>query len=99
MDREKITSYSATTHFHTISLRLLTIDLALIPTSSTRPLLEIWDQADCTRSFPMFGNEIREEVRWRKSKDSTVALKNMPGVSIRIKFVLKDADLYSFKFE
>ena len=50
-------------------------------------------------SIPMFGNEIHEEVKWSKSKDSTVSLNNMIGLPIRIKFVMHDADLYSFTFE
>ncbi len=50
-------------------------------------------------SIPMFGNEIQEEVKWSKSKDSTVSLKIMNGLPIRIKFIMQDADLYSFKFE
>ncbi len=50
-------------------------------------------------SIPLFGNEIHEEVKWSKSKDSTVRLEHMNGRAVRIRFVLQDADLYSFKFE
>ena len=50
-------------------------------------------------SIPLFGNEIHEKVKWSKSKDSTVRLEHMNGRAVRIRFVLQDADLYSFKFE
>jgi hypothetical protein len=49
-------------------------------------------------SIPMFGNEVHEMVKWNKSADSTVRLKHMNSWPVRIRFVLQDADLYSFTF-
>ncbi|HUX96006.1 MAG TPA: hypothetical protein VMV47_09765 [Bacteroidales bacterium] len=44
--------------------------------------------------IPVIGNEIERTVEWRSSSDLT-KLNNIP---VRIRFRIKDADLYSFRF-
>lgn len=46
-------------------------------------------------SKELIGNEIEKLVTWNGNPN----LKALSGKSVRIKFVMKDADLYSFKFE
>ena len=55
-----------------------------------RPL-EGYTQADC---HEIFGDEIQREVVW-KSIDNVKQLESTP---VRLRFVLKDADLFSFRF-
>ncbi len=47
--------------------------------------------ADCTE---LIGDEIERVVRWNRVSD----LSRLRGTSIRLRFVLKDADLYSIRF-
>jgi hypothetical protein len=48
--------------------------------------------ADCP---PIFGDDVRHIVRWQgKGGD----LRPLAGTPVRLRFVLKDADLYSFQF-
>ena len=44
------------------------------------------------------GNEIRRVVKWRRDSNVDYALCHLAGKPVRIKFYLKDADLFSFKF-
>jgi len=48
--------------------------------------------ADCPE---LFGDELSHEVRWRAGGD----VKSLAGKPVRLRFVLRDADLYSFRFE
>ena len=43
----------------------------------------------------VIGNEIDRIVSWGKDKD----LSTLSGKEVKLRFVMKDADLYSFKFE
>ena len=53
-------------------------------------------QADmCER---MTGNEIKRIVRWRSDVHPDYALANYAGTPVRLRFHLKDADIFSFKF-
>jgi hypothetical protein len=47
------------------------------------------------RSKEIIGNEIEKKVTWKDSPD----LKALNGKPVRIRFVMKDADLYSFRFK
>jgi hypothetical protein len=47
--------------------------------------------ADC---HEVFGDEIERTVAW---KDGT-SVKHLAGTPVRLRFVLKDADLFSFRF-
>ena len=47
--------------------------------------------ADCPE---IFGDELARVVRWRKGGD----VRPLSGKPVRLRFVLKDADLYSFQF-
>lgn len=44
---------------------------------------------------PIFGDTIDRQVFWKDGKD----LAGLQGKNVKIKFVLRDADLYSFRFE
>ena len=49
----------------------------------------------------IFGDEIEHEVRWQRSHarfNSDKPLARLAGKPIRIRFLLKDADLYSIRF-
>jgi len=48
--------------------------------------------SDC---FPMIGNEIARAVSWENEKE----VGDLEGKVVRLRFVMKDADLYSLKFE
>ncbi len=48
---------------------------------------------DC---LPMTGDSIEKEVRWQKG---TTSLGRIEGKSVRLRFVLKNADLFSFRFD
>jgi hypothetical protein len=53
-------------------------------------------QADmCER---IIGNEIKRTVRWRSDIYKDYDLKNFAGTPVRLRFYLKDADVFSFKF-
>ena len=45
-------------------------------------------------SSEIIGNEIEREVHWDKSE----SIKHFSGKQVRLRFVLQDADLYSFRF-
>jgi hypothetical protein len=47
--------------------------------------------ADCPE---LFGDELARVVRWRKGGD----VRPLAGKTVRLRFVLKDADLYAFQF-
>ena len=44
---------------------------------------------------PVFGDTIERCVIWKKGAD----LRSLKGKSVKVRFVLKDADLYSFRFK
>ena len=44
--------------------------------------------------IPVFGDELDRAIEW----DSDSSLTKLAGIPIRLRFSLKDADLYSFKF-
>ena len=44
---------------------------------------------------PIFGDAIEREVRWKGNPD----LSKLAGRPVRIRFVLNEADLYSFQFK
>ena len=44
---------------------------------------------------PQFGDSIERTVIWKNSSD----VSSLAGRPVRLRFVLNDADLYSFKFE
>jgi hypothetical protein len=46
-------------------------------------------------SYELIGNEIEKIVLWKNNPD----LKQLNGKQVRLRFVLKDADLYSIKFD
>jgi len=48
--------------------------------------------ADC---FPVIGNEIAREVRWKDGSD----ISGLEGKIISLRILMKDADLYSLKFD
>ena len=45
-------------------------------------------------STEIIGNEIEKMVSWKNNPD----LKKMNGIPVKLRFVMKDADLFSFKF-
>jgi hypothetical protein len=47
--------------------------------------------ADCP---PIFGDDLAHVARWRKGGD----VRPLSGKTVRLRFVLKDADLYAFQF-
>jgi hypothetical protein len=47
--------------------------------------------ADC---LPLVGDEIEGVVRWRHGRDLSI----LSGQQVRVRYVLRDADLYSMKF-
>jgi hypothetical protein len=53
--------------------------------------LEGFSQADC---HEVFGDEIERAVHWKAAGDVSA----LAGKPVRLRFVLKDADLYSFRF-
>lgn len=44
---------------------------------------------------PVFGDTIERTVYWKKGED----VSHLKGKAIRLRFIMKDADIYSFKFE
>jgi hypothetical protein len=42
----------------------------------------------------MFGDSLERPVRWKRGDD----LRRLAGKPVRLRFVLKDADLYSIRF-
>jgi hypothetical protein len=46
-------------------------------------------------SPPTFGDELEREVRWKKGPD----VRELEGRPVRLRFVLKDADLFAFRFD
>ena len=61
-----------------------------IQTASGKPI-EGFALADCPE---LFGDEIERVVKWSKGND----VSRLAGQPIRLRFVIKDADLYSFQF-
>ena len=55
-------------------------------------IIEGFAASDCR---PVIGNEIRKKVSWRQGS----ALNNLKEKVIRLRFKMKDADLYAIKFE
>ena len=52
--------------------------------------------AECTEQI---GNELERIVTWKNSGDKTSGeLASHAGKPVRLRFVLKDADLYSLRF-
>ncbi len=49
---------------------------------------------DCMISDKCYGDEIDGEIRWEAGAD----LGNLAGQPVRLRFVLKDADVYAFQF-
>jgi hypothetical protein len=47
------------------------------------------------KSKEIIGNEIEKKITWQDNPD----LKALNGKPVRVRFVMKDADLYSFKFK
>ena len=47
---------------------------------------------DC---FPVFGDSLERMLVWKNGRD----LSPLEGKPVRLRFVLKDADLYSFQFK
>jgi hypothetical protein len=47
--------------------------------------------SDCVESI---GNEIERSVVWKNDKD----LSQLAGKAVRLRFAMKEADLYSFRF-
>ncbi len=43
----------------------------------------------------IYGDEISRIVSWKKNPDVSV----LSGKSVRLRFIVKDADLYSFQFQ
>ena len=43
----------------------------------------------------LIGNEIEKEVKWKNSN----SLKSLSGKPVRLRFLLSDAHVYSFRFE
>ena len=60
-----------------------------------------FDRAAC---FPIVGDEISREVRWSAGIDpetpvpARYSLSRLAGRPIRLRFIMKDADLFSFRF-
>lgn len=53
--------------------------------------LEGFGLSDC---YPVFGDAVERTVIWEKGSN----LGKLPGKKVRLRFVIKDADLYSFQF-
>jgi len=46
-------------------------------------------------SLELFGDSVRQTITW----DSNPDLKRLAGTPVRLRFVMKDADLYSYQFQ
>ena len=53
--------------------------------------LEGFSEADC---HELFGDEIERTVTWKRGQD----VSSLEGKPVRLKFVMRDADLFSFRF-
>lgn len=49
---------------------------------------------DLASAVELIGNEIERPIRWQ----STSSVKSLAGRTVRLRFVMKDADVYSFRF-
>jgi hypothetical protein len=49
-------------------------------------------EEDC---HEIFGDEIQREVSWKRTNN----VRELPGTPVRLRFILKDADLFSFQFQ
>ena len=56
-----------------------------------RPL-EDYSLSDCD---PIFGDELEREVQWKRGN----TVDQLQGRAVRLRFVLRDADLYAFRFK
>lgn len=56
-------------------------------------VVEGYSFGDC---IPLIGNEIKRQVEWKRSGTS---LDGLEGKQVRLRIRLRDADLFSFKFE
>ena len=54
--------------------------------------LDGYSLADCP---PIFGDELERTVRWRSGTD----VRAIAGQTVRIQFVIRDADLFAFQFQ
>ncbi|MDE2927824.1 MAG: hypothetical protein OXT71_15625 [Acidobacteriota bacterium] len=61
-----------------------------IQDAAGRPL-EGYGLEDCP---PTFGDKLEREVRWKQGPD----VGGLAGQTVRLRFVLKDADLFAFRF-
>ncbi|WP_262245744.1 hypothetical protein [Parapedobacter soli] len=48
--------------------------------------------------FPVFGDSVERRVEWKRGEGETMSLSTI-NKPVRLRFVLKDADLYSFRFK
>ena len=46
-------------------------------------------------SSPTFGDELAREIRWKGGSD----VGRLAGQPVRLRFILKDADLFAFRFQ
>jgi len=46
-------------------------------------------------SSPTFGDELAREIRWKGGSD----VGRLAGQPVRLRFILKDADLFAFSFQ
>ncbi|MFG0240375.1 MAG: hypothetical protein ACF8CY_04915, partial [Gimesia chilikensis] len=75
-------------NFSTSAAGGITVELQ---TPDGKPI-EGFTEADC---IELFGDTIARPVSWKKGTD----VSSLAGKPVRLKIKLKDADLYSFKFE
>ena len=61
----------------------------------TEPDGEPIDGFSSENAVELIGNEIEKEVKWKSSE----TLKSLSGKPVRIRFLLSDAHVYSFRFE
>ena len=53
-----------------------------------------------TESVPIWGDELEGKAGWvHAGKVREKLLRRIAGKTVRLRFVLQDADLYSFRFE
>lgn len=62
-------------------------------TDENTQVIEGYSFVDC---IPLIGNEIKRQVEWKRSGGSLDSLKGKP---VRLRIRLRDADLFSIKFE
>ncbi|SDD11720.1 glycoside hydrolase family protein [Niabella drilacis] len=67
------------------------IQVEVIDAATNRPV-KGFTLDDC---YPVFGDTISRKVEWKKGSD----LSPLQGKAVKLRFVLKDADLYAFQFQ